>query len=210
MSIKITPMTKRQLIGFFNEYRGNFPGWDVEHDLVFVRSEGLVKQHIAFEALRSGAYRPSCSVEVLATPGARVLHRFLNIKHREVLPREHATKRSLVLEAMEDQFQPSIRGPLNVAEVLRLTEEEVIRDKIDNINYSVALAALNAYVGNLDRATRWCDQVSIQLAETKREPADWEREYVIYTQQLRQAIIHGQEQAFLQARLFQQNQHDDF
>jgi hypothetical protein len=201
MAIKITPLTKRQLVGYFNDYRDAFPDWNVEHDVVFARSQGPVKQHVAFEALRSGAYRPSCSVEILVTPGVRVLTRFLDIKHREVLPREHATKRSLVLNAMEDQFQPPIRKPLDVAEVLRLAEEEVVRDRIDKTHHSVALAALNAYVGKLDRATWWCDRVAVQLAALGREPADWELEHAAYVQQLRQAITGGQAPAFLQARL---------
>jgi hypothetical protein len=201
MAIKITPLTKRQLIGYFKDYREAFPDWGVEHDVVLVRSHGPVKQHVAFEALRSGAYRPSCSVEVLVTPGVRVLTRFLDIKHREVLPREHAAKRPLVLKAMEDQFQPSVRSPLDATEVLRLTEEEVVRDRIDKTHHSVALAALNAYVGNLDRAAWWCDRVPIQLAGLGREPADWEQEHAEYVQQLRQAITRGQAQAFLQDRL---------
>ncbi len=57
-----------------------------------------------------------------------------------------------MVKAMEEQFLPSVRKPLDTAEVLKLAEEEVVRDKIDNINYlSSGLAALNAYVGNMDR-----------------------------------------------------------
>ena len=109
---------------------------------------------------------------------------------------------------MEDQFQPSIRRPLDAAEVLRLAEEEVVRDKIDKTLYSVALAALNAFVGNSDRATSWCDRVPIQLAGLGREPADWEQEHAEYAQQLRQAIKSGQARAFLQAHLAQQYRHE--
>lgn len=203
MAIKIIPLTKRQLVGYFNDYRDAFPDWDVEHDVVLVRAHGLVKQHIAFEALRSGAYRPSCSVEVLSTPPMQVLFRFLDIKHREVLPHEHAVKQPLVLKAMELQFQPSILKPLDTVEVLRLAEEEVVRDKIDKTQYSVALAALNGYVGKSDRAIWWCDRVPIQLAALGREPAEYEQEHAEYVIKLRQAIMAGQAQAFLQDRLTQ-------
>ena len=91
MAIKITALTKRQLVGYFDDYRDAFPGWNVEHDVDFARTQGPVKQHVALEALRSGTYRPSCSVEILVTPGVPVLTRFLDIKHREVLPREAVT-----------------------------------------------------------------------------------------------------------------------
>ena len=208
MAIKITPLTKRQLVGYFNDYRLAFSDWRVEHDVVLARSHGPVEQRISFEALRSGAYRPLCSVVVLVAPGTQVLPRFLDIKHREVLPREHSAKLPSVLKVMEDQFQPSIRRPLDAAEVLRLAEEEVVRDKIDKTLYSVALAALNAFVGNSDRATSWCDRVPIQLAGLGREPADWEQEHAEYAQQLRQAIKSGQARAFLQAHLAQQYRHE--
>lgn len=55
MAIKITPLTKRQLVGYFNDYRLAFPDWRVEHDVVLARSHGPVEQRISFEALRSGA-----------------------------------------------------------------------------------------------------------------------------------------------------------
>lgn len=197
----ITPLTTRQLIGYVNSYLESFPDWSVENDVVLARSHGPLKQRIAFEALRSGAYRPSCSVAVLTAPDGQLLFRYLDIKHREILPRQHSSRRSLVLRAMEEQFLPSIREPLNVAKVLHLAEEEVLRDRIAKTNDSVALAALYVHVGNLDRAKWWCDQVPLQLASLGREPARWEQAHARYAEQLRDAVVHGRAESFLQMNL---------
>jgi hypothetical protein len=204
MAVKIQPLTKSQLVGYFNDYRSAFPDWEVEHDVVLARSDGPLKQRIAFEALRSGAYRPSHSIEVLIAPDVRVLAGFLDIKHREVLPREHAAKWPRVLKAMEEQFLPSIRRPLDAAEVLQLAEEEVVRDRIDKTHYSVALAALNAFTGNSERAIWWCERVPAQLASLGREPVDWERCHADYAEALREATGEGRARQFLLARLGQQ------
>lgn len=199
MAVQIKPLTKKQLAEYFSAYREKFAEWDVESDVVLVRAVGPIKQRIAFEALRSGAYRPSCSITVTGPPdGAQVLIRFLDIKHREVLPREHAVKCPLVLKAMEEQFQPGVRDSLNAAEVLRLAEEEVVRDRIENVNHSCALATLNAYVGNNDRALWWCDRLESQLASTGRTPADWELRKRDFTRHLRNAVQRGETHAFLQ------------
>ena len=202
MAIKNRPLTKSQLVGYFQDYREAFPDWEVEHDVVLSRRQGPIKQMIGFQALRSGAYRTSCWVAVQGTiEHCNVLNQWLDIKHRDILPHEHLAKRPLVLRAMEEQFLPSICKPLDIGEVLQLAEEEVIRDKINKTNYSVALAALNAHVGNFDRAMWWCDQVPVQLANLGREPADWERVHEGYAKQLREAILCGRVGPFLQANL---------
>jgi len=200
MAVKIKPMTKTQLVEYFRVYRDAFPDWRVEHDVVLVRSNGPIKQHIAFEALRAGSYRPSCSIQVLVAPEVRLLTRFLDIKHRELLPRDHSAKWPDMVKAMEEQFLPSVRKALNTAEVLQLGEEAVARDKIDNINYSSGLAALNAYVGNMDRALWWCERINTQLAAKEREPADWEQHLATFAQQLREAITTGRVQSFFRER----------
>lgn len=197
MAVKIKPLTKTELVRLFQDYRAAFADWSVEHDVVLVRSQGPLKQHIAFEALRSGAYRPSCSVQVLVAPDVRLLAQFLDIKHREVLPREHGVKTPRVVAAMDSQFLPLVRRPLVVEEVLRLAEEEVVRDRIEKLHYSTGLAALNAYVGNIDRALWWCDRVPTQISALGRTPAEWEQRQETFASELRHAIQHGEARAFL-------------
>lgn len=201
MNTNIKKIPKSQLISYFREYREAFPLWDVEHDVVLVRSIGPVKQCIAFEALRSGAYRPSCCVHVLTALNCQLLFRFLDIKHRQVQPREHSAVRSSVLQAMEQQFLPPIRDTLDVNVVLHLAEAEVLADKIERSNASVALAALHAHVGNLNRAEWWCRRVPNQLAELGRELACWEHLHARYAKQLCEAIQQGRVESFLRSNM---------
>src|SRR2546426_8957898 len=135
MPVKIKPLTKQQLFEYSKVYRDAFPDWAVENEVVLVRLQGPIKQCIAFEALRGGAYRPSSSVEVSVSDGVRILFSFLDIKNREILPRDYLVKWPRIVKAMEEQFRPPIRRPLDVAEVLRLGEQEVARDQIENVNH---------------------------------------------------------------------------
>jgi len=104
MPVKIKPLTKQQLFEYFKVYRDAFPDWAVENEVVLVRLQGPIKQCIAFEALRGGAYRPSSSVEVLVSDGVRILFSFLDIKNREILPRDYLVKWPRIVKAMEEQF----------------------------------------------------------------------------------------------------------
>lgn len=192
MPVRIKPLTEAQLIGFFRDYREAFPEWSAEHDVVLTRSLGPIKQVIALEALRSGAYRPSHSIEVAGPPDrGQLLFRYLDVRHREVLPREHSTKWPLVVKAMEEQFLPAVREPLDLAQVMYLGEEQVTRDGGENPVSFSSLAVLGAFLGNSDRALRWCDRSNSHLASLGREPADWESRLASFNQQLRQAIQTG-------------------
>lgn len=104
-----------------------------------------------------------------------------------------------VIEAMEQQFLPAVRKPLDVGEVLQLAEEEMVRDKIENINHYSGLAALHADVGNPEASLNWCERVESQLARREREPADWERQQAQFTRRLSEAIRTGRQHEFLEA-----------
>ena len=105
--------------------------------------------------------------------------------------------RSSPTMAMEEQFLPSIRKPLDVAETLRLTEEEADRDRIDNINYSTGLAVLNAYLGKVERAIYWCGRVEETATHLGRPLGDWETRKRRYVLELQQAVKAGKEREFL-------------
>lgn len=199
MPVKIRPLTKAQLVGFFKDYRDAFPVWSVEHDVVLYRTLGPVKQIIAFEALRSGAYRPSHSIEVAGPPdGGQLLFQYLDIHHREVLPREHAAKWPAVVKAMEEQFLPDVRVSLDLAGVLQLGEEQIARDGSENPISLSSLATLSARLGDSDRALKWCDRLNSRLASLGREPADWESRLASFNQRLRNSIQNERVREFLQ------------
>lgn len=191
------PLTKKEMKELFEPYRQAFPDWEVEHDVMLTRKHGPLRQAIDFQCLRYAAYRPAHSVDILINipDGCSLLHQYLDGKHQVVERRQHPTKWPEVLTAMEEQFRPSIRKPLDVAETLRLAEEEAERDRIDKINYSTGLAVLNAYVGNAERALYWCARVEERAANLGRPLGDWEirkREYSLALQQaIRAEQVHG-------------------
>src|SRR5262245_55979329 len=181
--MQIKKLTRQQLKEFFTAYRSAFPDWSVEDEVVLARREGPLTQRIAFEALRDGAYRPSCSVEV---GDARILFRFLDIRHREVLPRQHTRLWPEVVRAREEQFQPHVRKPLDVREVLRLGEEEAERDRITNVKHNYALALLSAHVGEAQRALFWCVRIEDALESRRGQLAEWEQEVADQVRKLRE------------------------
>jgi hypothetical protein len=198
MAVNIKPLTKAELIDYFQVYRKVFPDWTVEHQVVLVRACGPIRQHIAFEALRSGDYRPSCSIRVVGPPdGAQLLHQYLDIKHVSISRREHLSKWSSVLKAMEEQFQPPVRKPLDIAEVLFLSEEATEEHNIDNVNNSTALAVMNAYLGKTERALFCCNRVEERATNAENKLAEWEVRKIQYIRELQQAIKAGKASEFL-------------
>jgi hypothetical protein len=197
--MKTKQLTDTELARYFADYRAAFPDWDVEYDTVLVRQRWPVKQHIAFEPLLRGAYRPSHSAEILIALQVRILPAFLDMKHREVLPREHSRKVPLVVKAMEEQFRPSVRKPLDVPEVLRLGEEHAASLPFVPAPYATGLAALNAHLDNPLRAAFWCDRVEDRVQAQGRPPAEWELRLVAYVHQLRRAIESGTTASFFRS-----------
>lgn len=199
MPVKFVPLTKQQLIACFQPYREAFLDWEVEHDTVLARARGPLKQTIYFQSLRTGAYRPSHAVEILLPipDGCSILHSHLDIKHRDVFPREHSAKWPQMLKAMEEQFIPPIRKPLDVAETLQFGEKEAEVDRIENINHMAGLAALNAYLGNTKRAGYWCGRLEIRAVHIGRPLGDWEVRKRQYALALQQAIDAGKGQKFV-------------
>ena len=179
-------LKKKELLAYFDVYRSAFPDWQGEPDAQISRTHGPLKQQIGMEALLTGAYRLSSAVELLLNmPKPRhILTCHLDIRHRDIYPREHLAKWQSAVKAMEEQFVPPPRRPLEVAETLRLAELEVERDNIVNMHYSACLAALNASHGNLTRAQYWCDRLKQQSTSRGRELPEWAIEKVNFGAEL--------------------------
>jgi hypothetical protein len=199
MSMK--PLSKKELKEYFQVYREAFPDWDVKHQVMLTRSAGPISQHIPFQSLSYGAYRPECMVDVVGPPdgGATLLHQMLDVKHRQVERRQHSTEWPKVLKAIEEQFVPDVRRPLEVAEVLRLAEEEALRDGISNERYLNGLATLNVHLGHDDRAVEWRDRAEASFKEFAEAtpPPEWMLKQVEFARQLRDAIREGRGSEFL-------------
>ncbi|MCY2987167.1 MAG: hypothetical protein NTY19_04765 [Planctomycetota bacterium] len=195
-------LTKKQLADIVDVYHTKFSQWTVIGGERLVRLNGPVLQQIGFEILRSGAYRPSSGVRFLVAPGAAMLHQFLDIRHREILLREHGAAWERVIDAMEQQFVPSVRNPLRVEEVRDLCEHAAGQ----NTNACYGLAALNAYLGDTSRALVWCDRLNASVAASDPEPAAWQLEHLEFGRKLRDAIQEGKERSFLETEMTKETQ----
>ncbi len=192
-------LTKKELAAYFEVYRDAFPDWQVEHGVVLTRTLGPIAQNIAFQSLSYGAYRPECVIAVSGPPnrGSRLLHQMLDVKHRQVERRQHATEWPRVLKAIEEQFLPNVRRPLDIAEVVSLAEESAEHEGIENIRYLNGVAMLNAYLERFDRAAEWCGRAVASLEPSGDELVGWQRDQADFARQLNGAIEQGRGEQFV-------------
>lgn len=188
------PLTKKQLKEVIKCYALVFPGWELINEQVFARAQGPIVQHVGFESLRSGAYRPWSGIRTLPLPTVRMLHQFLDIKHRQILLREHPTKWKGIVAAIEQQFYPLVRKPLDLREVRGLCEKTAK----DSTNDLCMLAILHAYLGEKEQALSCCDRMQTLPPPTLAPRLDWEERYKEFGLQLRRAIETGDEHHFLE------------
>ncbi|MCE3016765.1 MAG: hypothetical protein ACK56W_10425 [Pirellula sp.] len=194
MAIKIKPMTKAELRRYVASYELLFEDWSKQDGVGFFRLSGPFAQQVWFENLRSGAYRPVMTVSMLIMQGGATLHQFLDIKNRDILPRDHDRKHESVLNAMQGEFRPSITEPLDVTETIQMFVAQATERILD----ASSLASLYAYCGNLAKAN---ESIAIvrQLAKSKEELFDWEQNLVRDTESLATAIESGNQEAYLAA-----------
>lgn len=187
------PLTKKQLAEVVECYAAVFPGWEVLGGNRLVRTEGPILQQIGFEALRSGEYRPMAGVRASSLPNVRMLPQILDVKHRQALLREHPTKWRDIVAAMEQQFRPPVRKPLDLQEVKALCEQQAR----DSSNDLCMLAILYAYLGEKDKALVCCERIRSLPSPGLGPRLDWEEQHKEFGRQLRQAIEAGNERQFL-------------
>jgi hypothetical protein len=189
------PLTKRQFAEIVHCYATVFPGWDLINGQVFARTHGPIVQYVGIETLCSGAYRPWSGIRCLPLPTVRMLHQHLDVKHRQVSLREHPSKWKGVLAAMEQQFRPSIRKPLDLREVKGLCE----REARESTNDLCMLAILNTYLDEKEQALSHCERMQTLPPPTLAPRLDWEERHKEFGRQLRHAIEAGNERQFLDA-----------
>jgi hypothetical protein len=187
-------LTAKQLRNFVDDYSAIFTEWRSIGGYAFVRSDGPFRQSVGFESLLSGAYRPMNAISTTVGPEAVLHHQFLDVKHREVQPREHSRMRDRVARAMDEQFEPSIRSPLEPIKVLALCEHRAV----GKIRDASGLAVANAYLGNVQRSFYWLERIRSVFESIEGEPAAWQRELVDFGKQLRDALVEGTAENFLE------------
>ena len=202
---RYAPMTKAQLKSVIVDYAARFPDWELVHDgMAFVRGAGPIRQMIWFQKMSSAAYRPTSVINTSALPMPRMLSRIMDVKHREIEYRFHEQKFANTLAAMEQQFQPDIRKPLDIAEVLALCEAEA-GTMPDATNNMTMLAILSAWLDRKAEALDYCERMQHCPLPTLAPMLEWEITMRAFGRALAGAIVTGRGKAFLEEAITQQS-----
>lgn len=195
---KYTPMTKAQLKDVVAQYAAHFPDWIIfVSGNAFVRQQGPVRQMIWFQKMSSAAYRPTHVIETTVHPVPSMLTQILDVKHREIEHRWHDRKFADTLTAMDQQFRPDIRKPLDIAEVLKLCEVEAA-SMPDTTNNMAMLAILHAWLGHSAEALQYCERMQCCPLPTLAPIPDWEEAMRGFGRNLAQAVKAGTAREFLE------------
>lgn len=189
------PMSKTQLTNVVKCYATMFPDWEMFGAVGFFRAEGPIRQEIGFEALASGAYRPASVIVARPLPTSSMLFQHLDVRHRQVLLRQHDSRRKDIVAAMEQQFKPAIRKPIDVEEVAALCEREA-RNATNDL---AMLAILYAWLGRDDEAIDCCQRMEQAPTPTLAPRLDWERRHIEFGCDLTKAVTAGTGRQFLEA-----------
>jgi hypothetical protein len=187
------PLTNKQLFEIVACYAAEFSDWKIINKQVFARICGPIVQHIGFETLRSGAYRPWSALGCLPLPNISMFYQLLDVKHRVVLIYEHTTKWRGIINAMEQQFQPPIRRPLDLREVKVLCEQEA-RGCTNDL---CMLAVLHGYLGEAEKALSCCERMQLVGPSALAPRQHWEQRHREFGRRLQQEIEAGNERRFL-------------
>lgn len=190
-----TRMKHRQLVGVVKQFAEHFPGWKIIHgNQAIVRELFPIRQQISFEALRSGAYRPSHVMASLPVPLCSMLFQFLSIPGRELQYKWHNNHWKEMLDRMDQQFVPSVRRPLDILEVTALCEWEAR----PTVNDGMMLATLYAWLGRSSQAIDKCREMQSYPPPALAPRIDWDQRMQAFARDLVTAIERGVEREFLE------------
>lgn len=205
MKQRYTPMTKAQLKAVMADYAASFPDWQFGHDgQALMRCSGPIRQMIWIQKLGYAAYRPTHVINTTVLPMPRMLSQILDVKHREVEHRLHEQKFANTLAAMEQQFRPDIRKPLDIAEVLALCEAEA-GSMPDTTNNMAILAILSGWLGRDAEALDYCERMQHCPLPKLAPMPEWEDTMRGFGRDLAGAIGAGRGKAFLEEAIARQS-----
>jgi hypothetical protein len=195
---KYTPMSKAELKAVAAEYAAHFPEWAMFVDgTAFVRRFGPIQQMIWFQKMSSAAYRPTHVINTTVLSNPRMLTQILDVKHEIVEHRLHERKFADTLAAMDQQFRPDIRKPLDIAEVLALCEAEA-QSMPDTTNNMAMLAILNAWLGRDAEALDCCERMQHCPLPKLAPMPEWEEAMRAFGRALAKVVEGGTAREFLE------------
>jgi hypothetical protein len=186
-------ITTKQLKEVVADYAATFEGWRSFQGTAFVREHGPVQQMVWFDTPSTGQYRAICVISASMLEWVRMPAQWLDLRHRPTL-KQHPGRKAEIATAMEQQFRPSIRHPIDIVEVLRLCESEAR----ETVNDWAMLAILNAWLGRQDQALSYCSRVQSgsPLVVTPLDP-----EIKSFCDSLAGAVTRGTAPDFLQSAI---------
>jgi hypothetical protein len=143
-------------------------------------------------------YRPTHVINTTVLAQPRMLSQDLDVKHREVEHRLHEQKFANTLAAMEQQFRPAIRKPLDLEEVRTLCEAEA---RLDSTNDQTMLAILYAWLDYRTEALNACDRMQFCPMPTLAPMPEWEEAMHAFGRNLAKAVESGSAREFLEAEI---------
>jgi hypothetical protein len=188
-------MTNKELKEIVADYAAAFPGWSQFKGTAIVRERGPIQQMIWFEALSTGDYRPNHAVNTLALGMVGMLPQMLDVQHRQATLRQHQSKRDGIIVAMEQQFKPSIRKLLDIAEIAELCELEAQ----ERTNDLAMLAILYAWLGRNSESLRCCRRMQACEPPALAPVFKWEEQMKAFGRSLAKAVEAGSAREFLDA-----------
>jgi hypothetical protein len=146
-----------------------------------------------FQAMSSGSYRPTHVISALPITMPRMLTQ-MPFRPGTVDYRFHAQNWRRMLAALEDQFTPSIRKPLDIAEVLELCEA----DAGDATNDLAMLAILYAWLDRKDMALNCCARMQSCVPPILAPILEWEERMKTFGRLLAAAVEAGNAREFME------------
>lgn len=149
-------LSLKDLQPIVQDYYRSFPDWKLLEREVIARESGPLLQVFGFQRLSTGGYRPVFGIHYLCVPNrdASFGVQFLQRPLQDIDLHVHDLKRDKVVNAIFQEVVPSVSAPLVPEQVLAMHEGTTPIRSPD----AFALAALNGYLGHIDRALHWCDR----------------------------------------------------
>jgi hypothetical protein len=183
-------LTTKELHTYVEDYHRAFPSWHVLEDEILARDSGPILQIMGFERLSTGDYRPTFGIYYLCVPDrdGTFGHQWLSGRVRIIRPRAHASLRDKVVEAIHKEVIPSVDQPLKPSDILAMHEAyKPIRSPDAH-----RLAALNAYLGNEERAIHWCHRFPELVDSHGLGWQDFDKKRLVFLESLEHWIKVGE------------------
>lgn len=205
-------LSRKQGDQFLVDYATAFPDWMRYADefcLGLWRACGPARQNIWFGATSIGTYRLSHDVSVFIPPLRasgnempwvamlpQLMGHQVGLRLQHIRASEHSARWREAVSAIEQQFRPDIRKPLDLKEITSLCEAE---EREWSQNDLVMMAILYAWQGERDEARQRCIRLqSVPAPHEVPEMVAWHHEMLAFGLSLLRAIEAGTEHEFLE------------